>query len=113
MDRETRNRIQRATQDARALLEREYAEQLAGTFDIFLDGTIATTPGGHLDAGQRLIRAKLVTAVASAPRASAAMTFASRYAVGRSGVRRSWRLQPLARSIDTEAPALVVAMIAP
>ena len=28
MDRDTRNRIQRATQDARRLLEREYAEQL-------------------------------------------------------------------------------------
>jgi len=63
MDRETRNRIQRATQDARTLLERDYAEQLAGTFDIRLDGTIATTPGGHLDAGQRLVRSKLVTAV--------------------------------------------------
>jgi len=63
MDRETRNGIQRATQDARTLLEREYAEQLAGTFDIRLDGTIATTPGGHLDAGQRLVRSKLVTAV--------------------------------------------------
>jgi hypothetical protein len=63
MDRETRNWIQRATQDARALLEREYAEQLAGTFDLRLDGTIAAEPGGHLDAGQRLVRAKLVTAV--------------------------------------------------
>lgn len=62
MDRETRNRIQRATQDARALLEREYAEQLAGTFDMHLDGSIAGAPGRHLDAGQRVIRAKLVTA---------------------------------------------------
>jgi hypothetical protein len=63
MDRETRNRIQRATQYARALRDREYAEQLAGTFDIRLDGMIATTPGEHLDAGQRLVRSKLVTAV--------------------------------------------------
>ena len=65
MDRETRNRIQRATQDARALLEREYAEQLAGTFDVRLDGTVSATPGGHLDAGQRLVRANIVNAVES------------------------------------------------
>ena len=63
MDRETRNRIQRATQDARALLEREYAEQLTGTFDIRLHGTVSATPGGHLDAAQRLVRTKIVTAV--------------------------------------------------
>jgi hypothetical protein len=63
MERETRNRIQRATQDARALLEREYAEQLAGTFDIRVDGAVADVPGAHLDARQRLVRGKLVTAV--------------------------------------------------
>ena len=60
MDRETRTRIQRATQKARTLLEREYAEQLEGTFDIHLDGTIADVPGAHLNARQRLVRAKLV-----------------------------------------------------
>ena len=48
MDKEIRNRIQRATQAARALLEREYAEQLEGTFDIRLDGTIAAEPGDTL-----------------------------------------------------------------
>lgn len=63
MDRETRNRIQRATQDARALLEREYAEQLEGTFDIRLDGTLAEAAGDHLDARERLVRSKLVAAV--------------------------------------------------
>jgi hypothetical protein len=63
MDRETRNRIQRATQAARELLEHEYAEQLEGVFDIRLDGTIATEPGEHLDAAQRVLRRKLVTAV--------------------------------------------------
>ena len=56
MDKETRNRIQRATHDARALLEREYAEQLEGTFDIRLDGTIAAEPGAHLDAEQCVMR---------------------------------------------------------
>jgi len=63
MDKDTRNRIQRATQDARALLEREYGEQLEGVFDIRLDGTIAREPGSHLDARQRVLRAKLVAAV--------------------------------------------------
>jgi hypothetical protein len=63
MDKEIRNRIQRATQAARALLEREYAEQLGGVFDIRADGTIAKNPGNHLDAEQRVLRNKLVAAV--------------------------------------------------
>jgi hypothetical protein len=63
MDKETRNRIQRATQDARALLEHEYAAQLEGVFDIRLDGTIPAAPGTHLDAEQCVVRDKLVAAV--------------------------------------------------
>ncbi len=63
MDKDTRNRIQRATQDARVLLEREYSEQLVGVFDIRLDGTIPDEPGSHLKGAQRLLRAKLVVAV--------------------------------------------------
>ena len=63
MDRETRTRIQRAPQAARALLEREYAEPIEGHFDIWLDGTIFEQPGSHLDPTQRLLRAKLVAAV--------------------------------------------------
>ena len=63
MDKDTRNRIQHATQAARVLLEHEYAEQLEGVFDIRLDGTIAAEPGEHLDAGHRVLRTKLVTAV--------------------------------------------------
>jgi hypothetical protein len=63
MDKEIRNRIQRATQAARMLLEREYAEQLSGIFDIRADGTITTEPGSHLDAEQRVLRNKLVAAV--------------------------------------------------
>ena len=35
------------------------------------------------------------------------------YATGESGVSRSWRLQPAARSIETMAPPLVVARTAP
>ena len=64
MDRDTRNRIQRATQDARRLLEREYAEQLEGLFDVHLDGTVAPAAGAHLDAAQQVLRGKLVAAVA-------------------------------------------------
>jgi len=63
MDQSIRNKLQRATQDARGLLEREYAEQLEGTFDILPDGTILPEPGGHLDEYQRLVRGKLVDAV--------------------------------------------------
>jgi len=63
VDKEVRNRIQKATQAARALLERDYAEQLGGVFDIHTDGTIATEPGSHLDAEQRVLRTKLVAAV--------------------------------------------------
>ena len=63
MDRGTRNRIQRATQAARQLLEHEYAEQLEGVFDIRLDGMTTAEPGEHLDAAQRVLRTKLVTAV--------------------------------------------------
>jgi hypothetical protein len=63
MDKETRTRIQRATQGARALLEHEYAEQLGGIFDILPDGTTAPEAGNHLDTGQRVLRAKIVAAV--------------------------------------------------
>ena len=63
MDKETRNRIQRATQAARELLEHEYAEQLEGVFDIRLDGTVVSTPGGHLDAAQEVLRQKLLAAI--------------------------------------------------
>lgn len=48
MDKDTRNRIQHATQSARKLLEVEFAAQLEGTFDIRLDGTVAIDPGRHL-----------------------------------------------------------------
>ena len=63
MDREARTNIQRATQTARVVLEQEYAAQLEGMFDIRLDGTVAAGPGAHLNATQRALRTKLVTAV--------------------------------------------------
>jgi hypothetical protein len=63
MDQETRNKLQRATQQIRRLLEAEFAEQLEGTFDILPNGKILSEPGKHLDARQRLTRQKLVDAI--------------------------------------------------
>jgi len=63
MDKEARNRIERATQAARGLLEQDFADQLEGVFDIRLDGTLAAEPGSHLDAAQRVLRRKLAAAV--------------------------------------------------
>ena len=63
MDKPTRNPIQKATQDARQLLETEFSEQLEGVFDILPDGTIAPEPGEHLDPAQKVIRRKIVAAV--------------------------------------------------
>lgn len=63
MDKDVRNRIQRATQSARALLEREYAEQLEGTYDIRRDGSVGVEAGSHLTPREALIREKLVAAV--------------------------------------------------
>lgn len=66
MDKDTRNRIQHATQAARKLLEGEFAAQLEGSFDIRPDGTVAVEPGRHLaeDTDALRVRAKLVEAVA-------------------------------------------------
>src|SRR5208337_1962581 len=63
MDKPTRNLIQTATQDARRVIEQEYAEQLEGTYDILANGTIIPEPGTHLDAAQRLIREKIIAAI--------------------------------------------------
>ena len=64
MDKQTRNLIQKATQDARNLLESEFGEQLEGVFDILLpNGHIASSPGDHLDPQERIIREKIVTAI--------------------------------------------------
>jgi hypothetical protein len=64
MDKEARNLVQRATQDARRLLEREYREQLEGLYDVLPDtGEIADTPGNHLDAHESFIRSRIVAAI--------------------------------------------------
>jgi len=63
MDKQTRNLIQEATQDARNLLDSEFGAQLEGVFDILPDGHIAPSPGEHLNAEQRVIRQKVVAAI--------------------------------------------------
>lgn len=63
MEKETRNALQRATQSARRLLEKEFREQLEGIYDILPDGTILSEPGVHLDERQRLAREKIVSAI--------------------------------------------------
>jgi len=63
MDQDTRNTLQRATQQVRRILEEEFAEQLEGTFDVLPDGTILAESGKHLDARQGLTRQKLVDAI--------------------------------------------------
>ena len=64
MDKSIRNLIQKATQDARRLLEAEFARQLEGTFDILPDGHMAPLPGKHLSDKQKIIREKITAAIA-------------------------------------------------
>lgn len=61
MEKEQRNKLQRATQDARNLLEEEFRSQLLQTYDIDVAKVrVADEPGTHLQAEQLLIREKLV-----------------------------------------------------
>jgi hypothetical protein len=62
MEKETRNRIQAATQAIRRMLVEEYTDQLEGTFDILRSGKIGETPEGLVDR-QRLEREKIVAAI--------------------------------------------------
>lgn len=63
MEQETRNKLQRTTQQIRRILEAEFAEQLEGTFDILASGRILPEAGKHLNARQVLTRQKLVDAI--------------------------------------------------
>jgi len=61
MEKEQRTRLQKATQDARKLLEEELRSQLLQTYDIDVEKVRwAEEPGAHLLAEQRLIREKLI-----------------------------------------------------
>jgi Eco57I restriction-modification methylase len=63
MDREARNAIERATQQARTLLEEDFASQLEGVFDVLRDGHIAPKGGPHLSPRQAFQRDRIVAAI--------------------------------------------------
>ncbi len=64
MEKALRDELRKATQSIRGLLEKEFSEQLEGTFDILADGTVMTVPGPHLSAAQRVVREKLIAVIA-------------------------------------------------
>src|SRR5208337_3473778 len=63
MDKSTRNAIERATQQARKLLDEDFSSQLEGTFDVLRSGVIASKGGAHLSAQQHSQRDKIVAAI--------------------------------------------------
>ena len=60
MDKSTRNAIERATQQARKLLDDDFSSQLEGTFDVLRSGVIAPSGGVHLTSRQQFQRGKIV-----------------------------------------------------
>lgn len=64
MNRESRHKLERMTQEARGLLEQEYREQLEGRFDILLDGRISLAPGAHLSMRERVLWNRIVATIA-------------------------------------------------
>ena len=61
MEKEQRSKLQKATQEARRLLEEEFSRQLLETYDINVAaGRWNDEPGTHLQAEQRLLREKLL-----------------------------------------------------
>jgi hypothetical protein len=63
MDKATRNTIERATQQARTLLDEDFSSQLEGTFDVLRSGVIASKGGAHLSELQQSQRDKIVAAI--------------------------------------------------
>lgn len=63
MDSQLVNLIASTTQSARRLLEREFSEQLEGSFDLRPNGSLPEFAGSHLDARQALLRDKLYALV--------------------------------------------------
>lgn len=63
MDKGTRNAIERATQQARKLLDEDFSSQLEGTFDVLRNGVIAPNGGAHLSANQQFQRGKIIAAI--------------------------------------------------
>src|SRR5580700_4255824 len=63
MDKTTRNAIERATQQARNLLDEDFSSQLEGTFDVLRSGVIASKGGAHLSELQQSQRDKILAGV--------------------------------------------------
>jgi hypothetical protein len=63
MDKAARNAIERATQQARKLLDEDFSSQLEGTFDVLRSGIIASKGGVHLSDRQDFQRDKIVAAI--------------------------------------------------
>jgi hypothetical protein len=63
VEKDTRNAIEGATQRARGILEKDFAEQLQGDYDVMQDGRVGELPGAHLTGAQRALRARIVAAI--------------------------------------------------
>ena len=63
MDKVIRNTIERATQQARWLLDEDFSSQLEGTFDVLRSGVISSRAGAHLSSLQQSQRDKIVAAI--------------------------------------------------
>jgi hypothetical protein len=63
VDKDTRSAIERVTQRARAILEKDCYAQLEGTFDVLKTGAVARKGGAHLSARQVFQRATIVGAI--------------------------------------------------
>ena len=63
MDKSTRNAIERATQQARELLQEDFSLQLEGTFDVLRSGVIAGKGGPYLLGRQQLQRDRIIGAI--------------------------------------------------
>jgi len=63
MDKSIRSAIERATQQARKVLDEDFSSQLEGTFDVRRNGVIAQKAGSHLSSRQRFQRDKVVAAI--------------------------------------------------
>lgn len=63
MDKDARNAIERATQQARKVLETDFAAQLEGDFDVRWDGVVAARAGDHLSPRQAFQRERIIAAI--------------------------------------------------
>lgn len=63
MNKETRNAIERATQQARKLLQNDFAAQLEGKYDILWTGSVAPQGGAHLTSREQMRRDKIMASI--------------------------------------------------